>query len=460
MASNQSAMRNLMIRIGYSAESANILYAEGFASVEAYRTLTRDAIISMHRRLTATHQNVPNVSFTEVAGMNLYALAYWATEQVRLGLIPIIPASFTVATLQAVIQQIMDVDDARTFEKDRTPMRPQKLKTVQDWDVFYNMFCTYLSQIRGAAKCPLSYVIRKETEITLEARNSAYNSNDERLIALTPHTGTHYSTDNRQVYVYLKELTIGHDCWTFVRRFDIAMSDGRGALEALRTQCEGNATNLSKKHKAYHALASAKYTGERKRNAFNEYIKIHMDNFEILMALGEPISEAKRVTDFLNNMTCGIMHGAKTYIIGNENLLNNFNEMQMYCTTYLAMNASTATTSTPSRRISAQTSANGRDYKKMYPAKEWFSFSQAERDEMTRLREADPDMKKKKQQKKSKKDKKKFTKSTGVKRQASAAASTPASDDEDNSDETTSPNTSQQYGRARNKSAKKAKADE
>ena len=461
MAATPASMRALFRRLGYSLPSVNVLLEEGFVTVESLRDLTKEAISQMHRRLTNQHDNV---LFTEVAGIHLHALSYWAKEQVRLGLVPIDPALFTEQLLFDTAERLTFEAELRLIEKDRSPMKPKALKhAVDQWDTFYNMFGTYLSQLRGVARCPLSYVIRPTADVTQEARVARYDDHDAMLIALTPHTGAHYAIDNKQVYIILKELIRDGDGWSFIRRFDNASTDGRGALESIRAHCEGDASNLAKKTKALQAIANARYTGERKRGALNDYIKLHMDNYQILTDLGETITEDRRVADFIKNMTCGVMQSAKSHIIGHPTYMRDFNEMQAYCTNYLALQASTSHPHAQ-RQVSAAHTSSGVDYMKMYSKKDWWALPAHSRAEIRRLREADSEFpKKSQQQKKSFKDnKRKREKATtaGGNRHAAAVATALASGDNATSDSDDSPiDTSKQYGRAR-KGSKKSKSDE
>jgi len=76
------------------------------------------------------------------------------------------------------------------------------------WEVFWERWKTYLSRIRGAAKRPLSYVIRDHEEVLDIYYNAAYEDHDAHLVATTTLSGDWYTLDNHRVYGKFKALIL------------------------------------------------------------------------------------------------------------------------------------------------------------------------------------------------------------------------------------------------------------
>ena len=78
--------------------------------------------------------------------------------------------------------------------------KPIAFAEMAKWSKFWELFTTYLGRVRGAAEVPLRYLIREQAEVTDTVREPAYDSTEERLIATTVHTGSHYALDNCTLY--------------------------------------------------------------------------------------------------------------------------------------------------------------------------------------------------------------------------------------------------------------------
>ena len=78
--------------------------------------------------------------------------------------------------------------------------KPEKLADLAKWTKFWELLSTYLGRVKGAALIPLSYLMQEHGDVTPEIRNTDYGSVQERLIATTAHSGTHYELDNCTLY--------------------------------------------------------------------------------------------------------------------------------------------------------------------------------------------------------------------------------------------------------------------
>ena len=95
-----------------------------------------------------------------------------------------------------------------------------------------------------------------------------FTDEHQRLIAVTPHKGLEFQTDNGKVFDYLKSWTLYGPAWTWIRSYGRARN-GRAVWLALLAHYEGDAQKDRMKDAAYAAIAAARYFGERKRFSFD-----------------------------------------------------------------------------------------------------------------------------------------------------------------------------------------------
>ncbi|MFN9980757.1 MAG: hypothetical protein ACK53Y_12605, partial [bacterium] len=115
---------------------------------------------------------------------------------------------------------------------------------------------------------------REEADVTAVTHAAVYQDHDARLVATTLLQGDWFTIDNQRVYDEFKNLVVKGPGWSFVKAFDRA-KDGRGAVLALKRQCEGTSAVQSRKAAAYARIASARYTGQKRGFTFDTYVELH-----------------------------------------------------------------------------------------------------------------------------------------------------------------------------------------
>jgi hypothetical protein len=268
----------------------------------------------------------------------LKAMRYWALGQTYLGLIPN-ATSFTPAVLTESLASMRDDDDYKAARKEADIQKPTLLTDLAKWTTFWELFVTYFSRLKGAANTPLTYLVREHGEVTPEIRAAAYASDVDRHIATTVHEGRHFDLDNTTLYDELKSLVVDGPGWAFVRRFD-RTKNGRAAVLALKAQAEGVSSKLTRKAKAYASITNAVYRGLRRGYTFANYVTTHQEAHNELFDLEEPVSESKKVTDFLKGIQDPSLQVGKTVILSDPAKLGDFDECQQYFST-LIQNTST-----------------------------------------------------------------------------------------------------------------------
>jgi hypothetical protein len=82
---------------------------------------------------------------------------------------------------------------------------PDKFKIASNWKIFSEAIETYLTQLLGSGRVPLSYVIRQND---IPDPDAVYDTQQEENVAIAPLVGTSYQRDNARVYAIIKQLVL------------------------------------------------------------------------------------------------------------------------------------------------------------------------------------------------------------------------------------------------------------
>jgi hypothetical protein len=196
----------------------------------------------------------------------------------------------------------------------------------------------YLGQIKGAARIPLTYIIRNHLEVNDNLRNAEYGSMLECLIAITSLNGMHVEIDNTRVWQEVKALVIDGFGWSYIKRFE-QLPDGWGAVLALCQQYEGGSSLLTHKNQAYASLKGAAYHGPYKAYTYQQYVALHQDAHNELEDTNEAVPETKIVADFLAGIRCPILQMGLNIVMSDPMKLSNFDVTQQFLGTLVAYQA-------------------------------------------------------------------------------------------------------------------------
>jgi len=169
-----------------------------------------------------------------------------------------------------------------------------------------------------------SYIIRPDA--APGDPQAAYPSEHARLIAITPHTGLEFNTDNGRVFDHLKSWTLNGPAWTWICTYN-ASRNGRAAWLVLLEDYEGVTQRDRVKDAAYTDNAQARYLSDRKCFSFQLYVTIHQDAYEDLEQYGQGIKDARA-------------NSAKETILANNHLRNDFNAAVTHLVTSLQLQGS------------------------------------------------------------------------------------------------------------------------
>ncbi len=199
----------------------------------------------------------------------------------------------------------------------------------------YESFQNYLRQILSAAKIPLVYLTRDERNNPDEDLDPEdFDTPTEYLIEATIFSGRHYEIDNARFYRKLMSFTVNGEAWSYIKKFERSQ-DGRKAYLALKTQCEGTASKITRKNKAYASIANATYSGSRRQYKFQDYINTHQAAHNEILDCdpSEAVPESKKVADFLKGITDPKLESPVSVVLGDLKMLNDFQKCQQYLST-------------------------------------------------------------------------------------------------------------------------------
>jgi hypothetical protein len=329
----QNAFNTALTRCGFNVNTTEAIINEGFDTLDTLATVDEDDIDSMIKNVRETRGILGaaaqgNVTFPFLAIKQLKAMKNWATELVQTQH-PLNAGLFTGMVINNAVAQFALERLRADTQEDEAPYKPTELSDLIKWETFWERWKTYLSRINGAAKCPLSYIIRDHDEVLDVHHNAMYEDHDARLVATTALQGDWFTLNNHRVYDEFKALVLKGPGWSFIKQFD-CLKDGRNAVLTLRHQCEGTSAIQTRKASAYAKISAAKYTGQKRNFTFDQYVEIHQAAYNTLAELDKAVPETKKVADFLAGITDSRLATAKDLILGDTAKLGDFEACQQY----------------------------------------------------------------------------------------------------------------------------------
>lgn len=310
------------------------------------------------------------------------AMRLWALWQIRMGLQPL-PANFDAVNLDWGVQR-MDFELRCKQSDSIDPPEPDRLNKIgyDVWNTFWRQFTNYCGAKRGAMKIPLSYVFREHELPTPEVMATNYADSDENLMMKVRLTGPDYLFDNKTVWGILTRL-VGHGtAWPFIKHYETTF-DGRRAIQILKTQSLGTASNSSRQARAYSSLRKTTYEGKSNRYAFSTYVAALQFAFTELQECGIVISENQKVDYLLTNCHKSPAKECFATINGDLKYQDNFGECCAYISQHLAKHNvyETSWSSSPNnkQRNLASVNSNG-NTKLKFTNEEWHGLSPDEKE--------------------------------------------------------------------------------
>ncbi|KAI2494623.1 hypothetical protein MHU86_19901 [Fragilaria crotonensis] len=327
-------MNQALQRCGFNATTVNYFIAQGFAPPSDLLLASESDLDSIARSIARTPpRGAGNVLMPFIALKNLKGFRFWADERKRTGF-DADPQHFDAELVPTITAKCQEYQEQKEAAKDEDASKPDGLKKLVNWALWNESFQNYLRQILGAAKIPLIYLTRDERETPVVLDPADFGSPTEYLIEATVLEGRHYELDNPRFYRELKSFVVNGEGWSYIKKFERSQ-DGRKAYLALKTQCEGTASKITRKNRAYASLSNATYSGSRRQYKFQDYINTHQSAHNEILDCDptEAVPESKKVSDFLKGITDPKLESAVSVVLGDPKMLNNFQMCQQYLST-------------------------------------------------------------------------------------------------------------------------------
>ena len=385
-------------RCGYNDATVTYIIEQGFDDAQSFMTVAVHQVPSMLKMMAKTPPE--NGAFPFSANLQLHGFRMWLEYRLSRGQALKVSLFSDPPLIKKWTKRTQELFalNKEVASDELTP--PKELTSFTQWEVFNDALLTFLAQhCNPTTGVPLTYVLRETKPVGSEARNAAYDTIDDDLIATTILQGDQYALDNQRVFTLMKPFLVGGPGLTFIKPHQ-KKKDGREAYLALTRQATGTAAVTIRKKEAYAAIADAKFT-VRGRFSYQQYVHRHQKAHNTLAELDEPVAETKKVTDFLKGISDPSLAAGKTVVNGDAAKLSDFEACQQYFGTLIAASR-TDKTNDENRKIAGvgttKTSGkkNGR-YKqnkkktRHYSLDEWRKLSDEEKAEILRARKEQKD---------------------------------------------------------------------
>ena len=284
------------------------------------------------------NKNVANATIPYLGVAYLKTYRYWTVLTKRIGTSS--SANRYSIAERTFVEELREERAAWLAVHPKEPDLPVGLKDLARWRTFWERTDSYLSVIHGAAEISLSYVYRPHEIVTPEILAKQYARTSDLYYNCTQLSGAHYVADNARVFEVLKSLTMDGPGWTFIRPFN-RNKDGRGAIMALRLQAEGDSATLTRKERAYKSIESTQYSGPRRNFTFQQYVVKHSDAHSELEECDEAMPESRKVSIFLDGISCPRLATGKDIIEGDPTKSASFQSAQSYLSSLIIRKNST-----------------------------------------------------------------------------------------------------------------------
>ncbi len=336
MAANAAAMRNALVRIGFSNQGAvAVVDVHGYDEIEELSHADAKNLCHVIRKPGGmipgdNGENVPNpgVFISARAEESLKLAIYFIKHRKRTSRVTN-PADITLQNIRS-LKELMDDE-----EQHEEPDPPTDLFTNKDWTRIIEILVEYLREKRGnTSKLPLVYVVRKE-EAVQDDPEGGWPTKIDEMINRAPILDDNgpggynvtYLADREAVWHIIAGLTRNHSCWTYVKVAQ-RTRDGRLAYQALYNHYLGpnNVDNLA--NDAERKLQTTTYTGEKRNWNFEKYVTAHVEQFNVLENLKQyghtGIDPRSRVRHLLDGIKTRDLDSVKTLIMADHELKSNF----------------------------------------------------------------------------------------------------------------------------------------
>ena len=331
------ALRNALARIGFSDQaSTHIVVDHQFASAADYARLTDDEAIHLCKTTRrpggtdAAGDPNPGISVSLKAENNLKLMCFFFRYRQRTSR-PLTITDVTVNNLDVLHALSRSEADHEDPKQPDIVMKGNWTRTIEEVE-------DYLRNCLGNTKIPLAWIVRDEENPQPHADDPAtnYDTFAEELIARAPHYHTvngqqvhtqAFKDDNVLVFNKLSLIFRGKDCWTYMSKAT-RTRNGRMAFFGLKDHFLGKNNVDNQATLAEERLQSVSYTGEGRRWNFEKYVKVQVEQHQILEDLTRHgyagIDPRSKVRYLLNGIKTKDLETVKSRILSDTTLRSDF----------------------------------------------------------------------------------------------------------------------------------------
>ena len=269
---------------------------EGLDSIESFALLSGDTdVTEMAKRMSSRSVNGGSVILGTMHIKKIQALVFWVKDLAKRGITPD-PDDWDVDEMAKAME--MKEADLNFDKIDVDLIDPGKCQTNFGWDAWQIAFLNKLSATMGAAKAPLSYVVRPDIDASY-----VFEDDDKERMYQMPLAGKNFKRDNKLVYSMLKAACVKTDAWTWIQDHDKSAS-GRQAWLTLVAHYDGTGELNKRLERAKEEMTRLHYKDE-KSYPFERYITKLKENFFILAKdSDEALTGKQKVEKMMNGLHC------------------------------------------------------------------------------------------------------------------------------------------------------------
>jgi hypothetical protein len=210
--------------------------------------------------------------------VNLKLCVYYLKHMERVQRKPIPNAINLVLVRSYRYQQRHEVGFNKTAEKPEINEKdwPRTLEKIRD----------YLASQYGVTGATLDYVVRAEIAVKPEEEDPPenYETVDQEMRAIVPHTGRPFVNDRRKVWDIVSNICDKHSCFVYIKPA-LRTRNGRDAYMLLFDHFLGpnNVGNMVSEEET--KLTSTLYNGEKTRFTWETYMRINTENHSVFNGL-------------------------------------------------------------------------------------------------------------------------------------------------------------------------------
>jgi hypothetical protein len=286
---------NETLAVGEQQQTEEFIASQGLQAVIDFKGMKPEEIGRMVKSHNDSGPLRGRIGF--MVQKNLEALAFWVTDNERrnLALVPLTWNEDTMADAKTRMQLMQELR-----ENPPVPKRCEKITTDSDWFTWHEGLENYFGQILGVVGYPILYVIRRDKPAGWDPTTDA-ETDEEMIMYQLKLNGPEYNADNRTVWQKLKELTQGAEAFEWIRKYE-RKTDGRSAMIALRSHCEGEDFKTRRITEAERRIKTEKYENEY-NYSFDQYSTALQSAYTILEHYEQTIPDRLKVKRLIEGIS-------------------------------------------------------------------------------------------------------------------------------------------------------------